>query len=56
MRLEKEHTQERVAELALLDPKHYQEIEAGRINVTLASLLGIARALRVKLSAMFEGQ
>lgn len=48
-------TQEKVAEKAKLDPKHLQAIEAGQVNVTVASLVGLAKALRVKLADLFEG-
>lgn len=48
-------TQEWAAERAHLDAKHWQEIEAGRVNVTVASLIGIGRALRVPLAKLFEG-
>jgi transcriptional regulator with XRE-family HTH domain len=47
-------TQEITAERARLDYKHFQGIEAGRSNVTVASLVGIAKALRVKLTVLFE--
>ena len=46
-------TQEETAHDAGLDYKHYQSIEAGTINVTVASLVGIAKALRAKLSDLF---
>ena len=54
LRDERALTQEKAAERAHLDPKHWQEIEAGRINVTVASLVGIARAFKVKLAELFE--
>lgn len=47
-------TQERAASNASLDSKHWQAIEAGTINVTVASLVGIAKALNVTLSELFE--
>lgn len=55
--LREEHglTQESAAERAHLDAKHWQEIEAGRVNVTLASLVGIGKALSVPLAKLFEG-
>ena len=56
LRLAKKLTQERAAEAAALDDKHLQAIEGGRSNVTLASLVGIAHALGVKLADLFEGQ
>ena len=48
-------TQEAAAERAKLDYKHYQAIESGSSNVTVASLVGIARALKVKLTELLAG-
>jgi DNA-binding XRE family transcriptional regulator len=48
-------TQESAAERAKLDYKHYQAIEGGSSNVTVASLIGIAKALKVKPAELFEG-
>ena len=48
-------TQETAAERAKLDYKHYQAIESGSSNVTVASLIGIAKALKVKASELFDG-
>ncbi len=47
-------TQEQAAERAKLDYKHFQAVETGSINVTVASLVGIAKALRVNLAELFE--
>jgi transcriptional regulator with XRE-family HTH domain len=47
-------TQENTAERARLDYKHFQAIEAGSSNVTVASLVGIAKALRVTLADLFD--
>jgi transcriptional regulator with XRE-family HTH domain len=55
LRREKGLSQEETAERAALDPKHYQAIEAGHTNVTFASLLGIARALGVKVADLTKG-
>jgi transcriptional regulator with XRE-family HTH domain len=41
-------TQEEAAVRAKLDYKHFQAIESGSGNVTVASLVGIPKALRVK--------
>lgn len=49
-----ELTQEVAAELAKLDVKHWQDIEAGNTNPTVATLVGIARALEVDLAELFE--
>lgn len=54
LRNERELSQEEAAHRAKLDPKHLQAIEGGRVNVTVASLLGIARCLKVSLSELFE--
>ena len=40
--------------LAKLDEKHWQDIEGARTNPTVASLVGVARALKVPLSGLFE--
>jgi transcriptional regulator with XRE-family HTH domain len=53
--LDRKLTQEEAAHRAALDPKHFQAIEAGQINVTMASLVGLARALDVALSDLLEG-
>lgn len=55
MRLALGLSQEETAARASIDSKHYQSIEAGRINVTFASLLGIASALGVKLEELTKG-
>lgn len=55
LRQERGLTQEQAAERAALDAKHFQAIEGGRTNVTMASLVGIARALGVRLAELFEG-
>jgi transcriptional regulator with XRE-family HTH domain len=48
-------TQERLAERAGVDAKHYQALESGLSNVTFATLLAVARALGVSLSELFDG-
>ncbi len=55
LRQEKGLTQEDAAARAHLDPKHFQAIEAGKTNVTMASLVGIARSLGVKLAELLKG-
>jgi ribosome-binding protein aMBF1 (putative translation factor) len=55
LRLAKGLSQEDAAERASIDPKHYQAIEGGRMNLTMASLLGIARALGVKVADLTKG-
>jgi len=54
LRLDRELTQEQAAEAAKLDEKHWQDIEGARTNPTVATLVGIARALKVTLSELFE--
>jgi DNA-binding XRE family transcriptional regulator len=54
LRLERELTQEAAAELAKLDGKHWQDIEGARTNPTVATLVGVARALKVTLSDLFK--
>lgn len=48
-------TQEQAAEAAHLDDKHWQELEAGRVNPTVATLVGVARGLKVRLGDLFGG-
>ena len=48
-------TQESLADLSKLDAKHVQLIEAGKTNTTVASLIGIARAIEVPVQKLFEG-
>ena len=47
-------TQEEAASAAKLDPKHLQEIEHGRTNPTLASLVMLADAYSVSLAKLFD--
>jgi transcriptional regulator with XRE-family HTH domain len=54
LRAERKLTQERLGELAGLDDKHVQAVERGATNVTLATLVGLARALRVDVRNLFE--
>jgi transcriptional regulator with XRE-family HTH domain len=54
LRLERKLTQGEAAERAKLDEKHWQDIERARTNPTVATLVGVARALKVSLSELFE--
>jgi DNA-binding XRE family transcriptional regulator len=54
LRLKQKLTQEQAAERAKLDEKHWQDIEGARTNPTVATLVGVARALKVTLSGLFE--
>jgi len=53
LRKHKQLSQEQAAERAKIDPKHWQDLESGRTNPTLATLVGISRALGVKLAELF---
>jgi transcriptional regulator with XRE-family HTH domain len=46
-------SQEEAASRARLDPKHWQQIEHGLTNPTVASLVGVSRALGVSLADLF---
>ncbi len=48
-------SQEEFAHICGLDRSYMGSVERGERNVTLASLRAIAKALNVKLSAMFKG-
>lgn len=54
LRLERKLTQEQAAETAKLDEKHWQDIESARTNPTVATLVGIARALDITLPQLLE--
>lgn len=54
LRNERALTQEAAAERAKLDEKHWQDIEGGRTNPTVATLVGIARALSVEVAQLFD--
>jgi len=48
-------TLEAAAEQMDIDWKHLQKIEAGQLNITLVTLVRIAKGLHVSLDALFEG-
>jgi DNA-binding XRE family transcriptional regulator len=54
LRTEKKLSQEKAAEQAGLSPQHLVDIEHGRTNPTVTSLVGIARALGVKIRDIFD--
>ena len=54
LRTDRGLTQAKLAEVAELDEKHLQVIERGETNVTVSTLLALAKALEVSLSEMFE--
>lgn len=49
-------TQEQAAEAIGIAPRHFQKIEAGDVNVTVATLVRVAKAFRVPVKALFEDQ
>jgi DNA-binding XRE family transcriptional regulator len=55
LRKEQGFSQESLAELADIAARHMREIEHGRMNITIATALAIAKALDVSLSELFEG-
>lgn len=55
LRAERGYSQEALADRAQLDPKHYQEVEHGRSNATMATLVALSKALGISLSDLFEG-
>jgi transcriptional regulator with XRE-family HTH domain len=46
-------TQEAVAELLGMVTRHYQKIESGQFNVTLETLVRVAKALDMKVKDLF---
>ena len=55
IREEKGLTQEQAAEKAAIHAKHLGVIESGKTNPTFASLVALAYAYEISLSAFFEG-
>jgi transcriptional regulator with XRE-family HTH domain len=55
LRQARELTLEAVAERADLDWKHLQKIEAGQVNVSLVSLVRVARGLDTSMEDLFVG-
>lgn len=53
-RIEKEMTQERLAELVGLSPTHMSNIESGTANVSLPSLVNIANALSLSVDDLLS--
>jgi transcriptional regulator with XRE-family HTH domain len=47
-------TQEEAAEKAKLNPRHYQKIERGEVNVTLGTIAQLCRAFGVDVPDLFE--
>lgn len=53
-RIEKELTQEKLAELVGLSPTHMSNIESGTANVSLPSLVNIANALSLSVDDLLS--
>lgn len=53
LRMAAELTLKAAAELAEMNWRHWQKIEAGDVNVTMATLVKVARALRVDVADLF---
>lgn len=50
-------TQEQAADAMEIATRHYQKIEAGDVNVTVATLVRVAKAFGVEVKALFgEGK
>jgi transcriptional regulator with XRE-family HTH domain len=47
-------TQEQAAEASEIAVRHFQKIEAGDVNVTVATLVRVAKAFRVPVKALFD--
>ena len=47
-------TQEQAADAMEIATRHYQKIEAGDVNVTVATLVRVANAFGVDVKALFE--
>lgn len=56
IRKERGLTQEDLCGLAKIDRSYLSEIENGKMNVTIKALVGIAKALKVKLSEIILEQ
>ncbi len=48
-------TQEQAADVMEIATRHYQKIEAGDVNVTVATLVRVAKAFEVDVKSLFEG-
>lgn len=47
-------TQEQAAEASGIAVRHFQKIEAGDVNVTVGTLVRVAKAFRVPVKALFD--
>ena len=55
LRSRKEWTQERAAEQAEMNPRHYQKLEEGSVNATLRTLERLENAFGVDARELFKG-
>jgi putative transcriptional regulator len=55
LRTQKAWSQARLASFCSLTPHHLGKIERGSANATLATLLSIAKPLKVRLADLFKG-
>ncbi len=55
LRLARDHSQERLAELAGLHRNYIGGVERGEINLTLENVYAIAAGLQVDVIALFDG-
>ena len=53
-RKRREWSQERAAEVAEMNPRHYQKLEEGSVNVTLRTLERVCHAYRVDVVDLFR--
>jgi len=53
-RIALELSQEDAADLVGVNARHYQKIEGGEVNLTMRTLLKIARGLKLKLRDLFD--
>ena len=54
LRAERGWTQEQVAGAASMNPRHYQKIEEGSVNVTINTLERLCAAFGVDVMKLFE--
>jgi transcriptional regulator with XRE-family HTH domain len=54
MRVWKQLTQEKAAEISGLHYKYYQKVESGKVNLTLDSLEKISRAFNISIKLLFS--
>jgi len=55
LRSKRDWTQEQAAEAVRINPRHYQKIEEGSVNVTLSTLERLCQGFGVEVRDLFEG-